>query len=65
MAMTSSSPTKDISSIDLGELGLAVGAQVLVAEAAHDLVVAVEAGNHQQLFEQLRRLRQGVELARG
>src|SRR3546814_10742842 len=29
--------------VDLGELGLAVGAQVLVAEAPDDLVVAVEA----------------------
>jgi hypothetical protein len=44
--------------VELGELGLAVGAQVLVAEAARDLVVAVEAGHHQQLLEQLRRLRQ-------
>ena len=43
--------------------GLAVGAQVLVAETARDLVVAVHAGHHQQLLEQLRRLRQGVELA--
>src|SRR2546430_257888 len=29
--------------VDLGELGLALGAQVLVAEALHDLVVAIEA----------------------
>ena len=29
-----------------------------------DLVVAVEAGDHQQLLEQLRRLRQREELAR-
>jgi hypothetical protein len=49
--------------IDLGEFGLAVGAQILVAEALGDLVVAVEAGHHQQLLEQLRRLRQGEELA--
>ena len=34
---------------------------VLVAEAAGDLVVALEAGDHQQLLEQLRRLRQRVE----
>ena len=51
--------------VDLGELGLAVGPQVLVAEAAGELVVALEAGDHQQLLEQLRRLRQGVEAARG
>ena len=30
--------------VDLGELGLAVGAQVLVAEAAGNLVVALDAG---------------------
>src|ERR1019366_5843990 len=50
--------------IDLRELGLAVGAQVFVAKAAHDLKVFVEARNHQDLFEELRRLRQRVELAR-
>ena len=49
--------------VELGELRLAVGAQVLVAEAAGDLVVALEAGDHQQLLEQLRRLRQRVERA--
>jgi hypothetical protein len=48
--------------VDLRELGLAVGAQVLVAEALGDLVVAVEAGHHQQLLEQLGRLRQREEL---
>ena len=49
--------------VDLGELGLAVGAQVFVAEAARDLEVAVEAGDHQDLLEDLRRLRQRVEVA--
>src|SRR5690242_21379003 len=34
-----------------------------VAEAARDLVVAVEARHHQDLLEQLRALRQRVELA--
>jgi hypothetical protein len=47
----------------LGELGLTVRPQVFVPETAHDLVVAVESGDHEQLFEQLGRLRQGVELA--
>ena len=28
--------------IKLGEFGLAVGSQVLIAEAAHDLIVAIE-----------------------
>jgi hypothetical protein len=50
--------------IKLGELGLAVGPQVLVPKAAHDLVVAIEARHHQELLEQLRRLRQRVETAR-
>ena len=50
--------------VQLGELQLAVGTQCFVAEAARDLVVTVEAGHHQDLLEQLRALRQRVELAR-
>ena len=46
--------------VELGELGLPVGAEVLVAVAAGDLVVALHAGHHEQLLEQLRALRQGV-----
>ena len=42
---------------------MAVGAQVLVAEAAGDLDVALEAGHLEDLLEELRRLRQGVEAA--
>src|SRR3546814_1182080 len=53
--------SSDVCSSDL--FRLAVGAQILVAEAAGDLVVAVEARHHQQLLEQLRRLRQRKELA--
>jgi hypothetical protein len=49
--------------VDLRELGLAVGAQVLVAEALGDLVVAIEPGDHQQLLEELGRLRQREEHA--
>ena len=48
--------------VELGELRLAVGSQVLVAEAAGDLEVAVEARDHQQLLVELGRLRQGVEM---
>ena len=48
--------------VDLRELGLAVVAQVLVAEAAHDLEVALVARDHQQLLEDLRRLGERVEL---
>ena len=43
--------------------GRAVGAGILVAKAGRDLEVAVEAGDHDQLLELLRRLRQGVEFA--
>ncbi len=49
--------------VELGELGLAVRAQVLVPEAARDLVVALEAADHQDLLEELRRLRQRVPRA--
>ena len=48
--------------VDLGELGLAVGPQVLVAETFGDLEIAVEAADHQQLLKQLGGLGQGVEL---
>ena len=49
--------------VDLRELGLAVSAQVFVAKALGDLVVAIEPGDHEQLLEQLRRLRQRKKLA--
>ena len=50
--------------VDLRELRLPIGAQVLVAEALDDLKVPIHPGDHQDLLEDLRRLRQGVELAR-
>ena len=50
--------------VDLGELGLPVVAQVLVAEAAGDLEVLVEPRDHEELLEDLRRLGESVELAR-
>ena len=49
--------------IELREFRLAVGAKIFVAETAHDLEIAVEAANHQNLLEDLRRLRQRIELA--
>jgi hypothetical protein len=49
--------------VDLGELRLAIGAKVFVAEAADDLKIFVEAGDHQDLFEHLRGLREGVKSA--
>ena len=50
--------------VELGDLLDAVGAQVLVPEADRDLVVAVEAGDHRQLLEDLRALREREEAAR-
>ena len=47
--------------IELGEFGLAVGTEVFIAEAAGDLHVAFEAADHQDLFEKLRGLGEGVE----
>ena len=50
MAMTSSTSTKDISKVNLGKFRLTVGPQVLVAEAAGNLHIAVESCHHGQLF---------------
>ena len=50
--------------VDLREFRLTVGAEVFVAEALRNLEVAVHAGDHQKLLVLLRRLREGVELAR-
>ena len=47
--------------IQLGELRLPVGAQILVAKTAHNLVIPFEPRHHQQLLEQLRRLGQRVK----
>ena len=40
--------------IELREVRLTIGAQIFVAEATHDLIVAIESRNHQQLLENLR-----------
>ena len=50
--------------VDLCEFRLTVGAKVLVAESLGDLEVTVEAGNHQKLLEQLRRLGERIEFSR-
>ena len=47
--------------IDLSEFRLAISAQVLIAETSSDLVVTVETRDHQQLLEELGRLRQRKE----
>ena len=49
--------------VELGVFGLAVAALVLVAQRAGYLEVAFEAGDHQELLELLRGLRERVELA--
>jgi len=49
--------------IELGELGLAISAEVFVAEAADDLVVAIETGDHEELFPLLGRLWERIEAA--
>ena len=47
--------------VELAELELPVRPEILVPEAGRDLVVAVEAGDHEELLEDLRRLRQREE----
>ena len=47
--------------IDLRELGLPVGAEIFVAETADNLKIFFVAAHHQELLEDLRRLRQRVE----
>jgi hypothetical protein len=59
--MTCRCSTKDISTSSCVNSGCR--SQVLVAEAAADLEVFVHARHHQDLLEDLRRLRQRVELA--
>ena len=49
--------------VDLCKLRLTVCAQVFVTEALHNLVIPVEAGYHQQVFERLWRLGERVELS--
>ena len=47
--------------VDLGELGLAVGTGVFVAEAASNLKILLDTTDHEDLFEELGALGQGVE----
>ena len=49
--------------IDLGKLGLAIAACVLVAIAARDLEVFVEPRDHEELLIELRGLGERIELA--
>ena len=50
--------------VELGEFRLPVRAQIFVPKTAHDLIVALEARNHQQLLVNLRRLRQREKFSR-
>ena len=47
--------------VDLRELGLAVGAKVFIAEAAGDLEIFFQSGDHEELFVLLWRLGEGEE----
>ncbi len=49
--------------VELGEFRLTVGTQIFVAEATGHLHVAVVAGDHQNLFIELRRLRERIKRA--
>ena len=50
--------------VDLGEFRLAIRSQILITETLRNLVITVESGNHQQLLEQLGRLRQREKFSR-
>jgi hypothetical protein len=49
--------------VELVELGESVGAAILVAETGRDLEISIEAADHQELLELLRRLRQRVKFS--
>jgi len=51
--------------VDLREFRLAVGAQILIAEAFDNLEITVKSGNHQELLENLRGLGKRVKHALG
>ncbi len=51
--------------IDLGKFRLTICPQVFVAETLHDLVIPVKTGDHEQLFEELGRLGEGIECPLG
>src|SRR5687768_4769788 len=49
--------------IELRKLRLSVGAEIFIAKTAGDLIILVETGDHRDLFEDLRRLRQREKLS--
>src|SRR6266446_7933590 len=56
-------PRKRHFQVELREFELAVSAQIFIAKTLHDLKVFVQSRDHQNLLENLRRLRQRVKLA--
>ena len=50
--------------VDLGELRLAIGAQIFVAETVRDLEIFFHPADHEELLVLLRRLRERVKLSR-
>ena len=50
--------------IDLREFRLAIRSQIFVTKTFRNLVITIETCDHQQLFEQLRRLRQCEKFSR-
>ena len=50
--------------VQLSELGLTISSQIFIAKASGNLNIAVIAGDHQDLFVELRGLRQREEGAR-
>ena len=50
--------------VNLGELSLPVGTRIFVPEAPHNLEIAIATRDHQDLFEDLWTLGQGIPLAR-
>src|SRR5947209_3868923 len=50
--------------IDLGKLRLTVGAKIFIPKAADDLKIPFLSADHQQLLEDLGRLRKRIETAR-
>src|SRR4030042_2514249 len=49
--------------IDLRKLRLTVRTKVFIPEAPNDLNISVKTGDHQNLFEQLRGLREGIKMS--
>ena len=49
--------------VELGEFRLAIGAKIFIAVTPSDLEIPLDAADHQQLLEQLGRLRERVPVA--